>query len=58
MKKSLSIVLMAAMTAVVMAVPARRGVTKTLRLADGTTVSAQLCGDEFCHYWQGSDGLA
>ena len=58
MKKILSIVLMAEITAVVMAVPARRGVTKTLRLADGTTVSAQLCGDEYCHYWQGSDGQA
>ena len=39
-----------------MATPAKRGVWKTLKLADGTEVRAQLVGDEFGHYWLGVDG--
>lgn len=38
------------------AVPAKRGVWKTLLLNDNTEVRAELRGDEFCHYWQTADG--
>ena len=40
------------------AIPAKPGQTRLLTLADGTTVSARLVGDEFCHYWMGQDGKA
>ena len=40
------------------AVPAKRGVQRTLTLSDGSTVSAQLVGDEFGHYWAAADGKA
>ena len=40
------------------AVPARRGVWKTLTLADGSEVRATLVGDEHGHYWRGIDGRA
>lgn len=39
-----------------MAIPAKRGVWKTVKLTDGTEVKMQLQGDEFCHYWQAEDG--
>lgn len=38
------------------AVPAKRGIWNTIKLADGKTVLAELCGDEFCHYWRADDG--
>lgn len=47
------------MTAFVMAsyaVPAKRGVVKTLKLVDGTEVTAQLVGDETMHYFVTDDG--
>lgn len=40
----------------VFAMPAKRGTKKTLTLADGTTVTATLCGDEFGHFWVADDG--
>ena len=40
------------------AVPARPGQTRYLTLANGTTISAVLVGDEHGHYWLGSDGRA
>lgn len=43
---------------VVSAVPARRGVWKTITLDDGTEVKAMLCGDENMHYWLTEDGKA
>ena len=46
------------LSAAVVAVPAKRGVKKTLVLSDGTTVQAQLVGDEFGHYWVAADGKA
>lgn len=39
-----------------MAKPARRGIKKILTLADGTTVTAELRGDEFKKYWATEDG--
>lgn len=38
------------------AIPAKRGTWKTLKLADGSEVRAELRGDEFGHYWQTEDG--
>lgn len=50
---SLSLTLFAAAA---IAVPAKRGQWKTLRLADGTEVRAELRGDEFAHYYRTADG--
>lgn len=56
MKKLLTtFVLLLAVTAV-MAVPAKRGMWKTITLSDGTEMKATLQGDEFGHYWKGIDG--
>jgi M6 family metalloprotease-like protein len=41
-----------------MAVPAKRGQWKTLKLVDGTEINATLVGDEFGHFWKGEDGNA
>lgn len=46
------------MTLTVSAVPAKRGLWKTLTLSNGTEVRAQLVGDEHGHYWQAEDGIA
>jgi len=39
-----------------LAVPAKRGIWKQLRLNDGTVVEAELRGDESFHYWRTADG--
>ena len=51
----IQLVLFMAATAA-MAVPAKRGLWRDITLADGTTVQAQLRGDEFAHYWVTADG--
>lgn len=38
------------------AVPAKPGITRTLKLSDGTTITARLVGDENGHFWIGQDG--
>ena len=38
------------------AVPAKKGVKRTIKLADGTSVVVELKGDEFASYWQADDG--
>lgn len=38
------------------AIPAKKGVKRTIKLADGTSVVAELKGDEFASYWQADDG--
>ena len=40
------------------AVPAKPGQFRMLTLSDGTTVKAQLVGDEHGHYWLSADGRA
>ena len=45
-------------TMTMMAVPAKRGVWKTLTLANGAEVRAQLVGDEHGRFWQAEDGTA
>jgi len=47
---------MALMCAIGYAVPAKRGIWKTVTTADGSTVRVELRGDEFCHYWRAADG--
>lgn len=49
---------MALMCAIAYAVPAKRGIWKTVTTADGSTVKVELRGDEFCHYWRAADGRA
>ena len=46
--------LLTAMT--MMAVPAKPGIWKTLKLADGTEVRARLAGDEHVHFWVSENG--
>ncbi len=38
------------------AVPAKRGVWRTITLADGTTVKVESVGDEYFHCLQAADG--
>lgn len=38
------------------AVPAKKGFWKAITLKDGTTVQAQLRGDEHLHFWETPDG--
>ena len=52
------ILVMMTMAAAMFAVPAKPGLNRTLTLADGSTVSAMLVGDEYQHYWLGADGNA
>lgn len=56
MKKALLTTALAMITMVAMAVPAKRGQWKSVKLNDGTTVRVELRGDEFNHYWQAADG--
>lgn len=56
MKKTLLTLSLLMMTLALSAIPAKKGLWKTLRLTDGTEVRAQLCGDEHLHYWTTEDG--
>lgn len=56
MKKLYLTLSLALMCSVAFAIPAKRGLWKTVKLADGTEVKVELRGDEFCHYWQAEDG--
>ena len=56
MKKLFFTLSMALMSTLVFAVPAKRGLWKTVKMADGTEVRVELRGDEFCSYWQAADG--
>jgi len=58
MKKILLMVSLIVVTMTMMAVPAKRGVWKTLTLVNGTEVRAQLVGDEHGRFWQAEDGTA
>ena len=57
-RKVLMALLMMMTTSAVMAVPAKRGQWKMLKLQDGTEVRAMLVGDEYGHYWRSADGMA
>jgi len=56
MKKLLLSLLLATTTIGMMAVPAKKGIWKTIQLSDGTEAKVTLVGDEFGHYWKGVDG--
>lgn len=58
MKKIFATILFVTTTIAMMAVPAKKGVWKTLKLQDGTEVRAQLTGDEHGHFWLAEDGKA
>lgn len=48
--------LFALISVCVLAVPAKRGLWKTVKLADGTEVRVELCGDEYGKFWRAADG--
>ncbi len=54
MRRLLTIFAFAATFTAVMAVPARRGITRTVSLADGTRVQVELRGDETFHFYVNS----
>lgn len=57
MKKLLNTLLLLAMVqCAVYAIPAKPGVRKMITLADGSTVMAELRGDEKMSYWTAADG--
>ncbi len=56
MKKTLFTALLFLATTAAMAVPAKRGLWRTITLSDGTEVRAELRGDEHFHYLQAPDG--
>ena len=56
MKKLISAFSLLAVCLTMLAVPAKQGVYKTLKLNDGTEVQAMLVGDEFAHFWRSNDG--
>ena len=56
MKKLFSTISLALMSSLVLAVPAKRGIWKTVKLTDGSEVKVELRGDEFCSFWQAADG--
>lgn len=56
MRKLLLTLSLALMTVGTFAVPAKPGVWRTITLADGTEVRAQLSGDENTHFWATEEG--
>ena len=56
MKKMLLTLSLMLVTAIMMAVPAKKGLWKTITLVNGQEVKAQLRGDEFGHFWCTADG--
>lgn len=58
MKKYIITLLLTVVTVTMMAVPAKRGLWKTLTLQDGTQVRATLVGDEHGHFWKAENGQA
>lgn len=55
-RKLLSLFFFCLLVQTVMAVPARRGQWQRLKLADGSTISVELRGDERFHYFESADG--
>lgn len=56
MKKLLSTLSLLLVTLTVLAVPAKKGLWKSITLNNGQVVKAQLKGDEFGHFWRTADG--
>lgn len=58
MRRTIFLLSLLMVTTMMYAVPAKRGVWKTLPLGGGAEVRAQLCGDERVHYWKSEAGVA
>ena len=56
MKKILSLTAFLMVAVAMLAVPAKRGVVKLIKTADGKEIRAQLVGDEHAHYYLSADG--
>lgn len=56
MKNVLLTVFLLLVSVAVMAVPAKKGIWKTITLENGKEVKVQLKGDEFGHYWRSAEG--
>ena len=56
MKRTTTLLSFVIISLLALAVPAKRGVWRTIPLTDGTTVEAQLCGDENLHYYVSASG--
>lgn len=56
MKKSFLLFALLLISLASNAMPARKGLMKTITLSDGTHTTAELCGDEFFSYWKAADG--
>ena len=56
MRKVLMTLSLMLVTIAMMAVPAKKGLWKTITLKNGQEVKAQLKGDEFGHFWRTADG--
>ena len=56
MRRILTLLTICAITLNVLAIPARPGIKKSLTLADGSVVTAELRGDETFHYYVLADG--
>lgn len=56
MKKIFLTMSFLAISAMIWAVPAKRGIWKTVKLADGTKVRVELRGDEHMSFWQAENG--
>lgn len=56
MRKQLLITLCLVVSMAMLAVPAKRGVSRKATLDDGSSVTLVLCGDEFGHWWESADG--
>ena len=57
MKKFILTLLLTVVTVTMMAIPAKRGLWSTIKLADGTEVLAEMKGDEHAHWMQSADGV-
>lgn len=57
-KPFVMLLMLLCMSAALWAVPAKPGLKRVLTLTDGTTITAQLVGDEHGHFWLGQDGRA
>lgn len=56
MKKNILTFLLLFVSIALLAAPAKRGQWRTITLEDGTSVRAELCGDEHVSFYQSKDG--
>ena len=55
-RKIFTLALALATTLVANAIPAKRGIWRTMQLPNGTEVKVELRGDEFMSFWQDASG--